>query len=410
MDPLAPHGPARASAARLGARGRRPQCASALLIATLAAATACQPAAAPVAKKPQAVQVGKVRAFELQRRDPATPAAMIGDFVLQGPGLRVEVQGGGRAEWRGAIVGLAQDGAAYDWESLTPLLAIDGALSEVRAQAIVVRKLGGRPAIVISGSAGGGQGAVFRVERSLRLADVGSALRITTRAWRVKGRAPRELAVVERVAWGGGFPVAPLVGQLLADTPVDAEWVARGSEARAVVVAALNGPARIIGRHADHGRVDLLRFTDVWLPTTRGTGELRAEALVSASNTGIAQAARRVGWVRKRPFDEVIALLDVSPPGASVQLFDSASGRAIVSGVPDDQRRVILPLPSASGSAGGARTLELRALAHGHAASDPVKITGPPYPPVKLTVSAASRLTVSAEHAATGEALPVRIR
>jgi hypothetical protein len=390
MESLARHGAARRFA---------------LSCALLAASPACRPAATPVAKKPQAVQVGQVSAFELQQRDPASPNAMIGDFVLQGPALRVQVQGGGRAEWRGAIVGLTQDGTSHDWESLSPLLAIDGVLGEVRVQRISARKLGGRPALVIAGSAGA-QGVIYRVERSVRLTDVGSAVRISTRAWRVQGPAPRELAVVERVAWGGGFPMAPLVGQLLADTPVQAEWVARGGDARAVVVAALNGPLRIVGRHADHGRLDQLRFTDVWLPVTRTGNELRAEALVSASTAGIAQAVRRVGWARGQPFAEVMAVLDVSPPGASVQLFDSGSGRAIVSGVPDDQRRVLLPLPAASLQ----RTLELRALAHGHAASDPVKITGPPYPLVKLAVSAASRLRVTAEHAATAEPLPVRIR
>jgi hypothetical protein len=323
---------------------------------------ACRPAVAPAPKKPPAVQVGKVRAFQLQRREPASPESMIGDFVLQGPGLRVEVQGAGRAEWRGAIVGLAQDGTAHDWESQLPLIAIDGALHELRVQQVTVRKLGGRPAIIVTGSVTG-KDAAFTVERSLRLSDVGSALRITTFVRWARGRMPKELAVVERVAWGGGFPVAPLVGQMLGDTPVDAEWIARDSSGRAVVVAALAGAVRIVGRHADHGRIDQLRFTDVWLPGTLRGRELRSDALLSASSAGTAQAVRRLGWVRKAPFSEVLALLDVSPPGASVQLFDAQSARAIVSGVPDEQRRVLLPLPAASLG----KPLELRALAHGHA-------------------------------------------
>src|SRR5258705_7493719 len=102
-----------------------------LLALTLAA---CKPAAAPGPPPPQTVQVGKVRAFELRAREPGSPESMVGDLVLQGPLLRVEVQGGGRAEWRGAIVGLKQEGAAHDWESLTPLLAVDGALRSIRIE------------------------------------------------------------------------------------------------------------------------------------------------------------------------------------------------------------------------------------------------------------------------------------
>src|SRR5689334_18737302 len=97
--------------------------ARASFVCSLLALCACKPSAAPKPRPPQTVQVGRVRAFELRVREPGAPESMVGDLVLQGPLLRVEVQGGERKETRGAIVGLKQDTTAHDWESLTPLLS-----------------------------------------------------------------------------------------------------------------------------------------------------------------------------------------------------------------------------------------------------------------------------------------------
>jgi len=427
-------------------RGRAPRFA-ALATCALVLAGACvsEPAKAPV--KPADVQAGDVRAFVVTE---AGAGRAIGDVALTGPQLEIGVHAQGRVDERDQVTALRQPEGApsasasnhrdHDWEALHALLEIDGALFEPTVSRVAVERIAGKPSITIEGyvelpgddagvatpargaSLAGLPKLRLQLKRWLRLADIGSALRITTSVRVLRGKVPATLRVVERVAWGGGSPLAPFVGELRAGVAIEADWVARSIEGRSVVVGAPAGLVRVIGHNVDHARKDLLRYTDVYLETqrveparkarSRATEPPRfdAELLLSASHGGLARAVRQLGWARGKPFVEAVAMLTTNPPSTEVQVVDAKTGVLAIAGIPDDKRRVILPLPSDALD----RALLVGARAGGIEASEwlPLKEAGqaPPYATILLAVPASSVLHIRVRHAATGEPLPARIR
>lgn len=378
--------------------------------------------------QPSEIRAGDTRAYVVAQPSAGT---LQGDVVLVGPQLEVSVHAHGRIEERGDIIGLRQpQGApntdasghtAHDWEALHMLLEVDDAVIEPNVSRVAIERVGDKPAVVIEASVeleaseaplpasrGGGRAglAKLRLElrRVMRLADVGSALRITTDVRVVRGKPPKSLRVIERVEWGGGSPVAPLVGELQPSVPVEADWVGRAIDGRAVVVGARQGRVRVVGHSVDHARIDLLRYTDVYVEAKAPS--FTSDVLLSASHAGLARAVRQLGWARGKPFAEAVAMLSTNPPSTRVQVVDAQTGALVVAGIPDDKRIVILPIvPDATG-----RALLVGAQARGIEASDWVPLTGPPYTPVALAVPASSVLRIRVQHAATGEPLPARIR
>src|SRR5690348_12378241 len=61
---------------------------------------ACAQAGTPEPKVQPQVKAGGVRAYEVREREADAPETMIGDFVLQGRGLRVAIDGATHAERR----------------------------------------------------------------------------------------------------------------------------------------------------------------------------------------------------------------------------------------------------------------------------------------------------------------------
>jgi hypothetical protein len=381
------------------------------------------------AVKPLEIRAGDTRAFVVTE---AGAGRALGDVALVGPQLEINVHAQGRADDRGNLVALRQPESAgapagghvdHDWEALSALVELEGMLIEPVIARVSVERVAGKAAIVIEGNvelAGADAGPLparggslsglpklrLELRRTLRLADIGSALRITTTLRTVRGQAPASLRVVERVAWGGGSLVAPFVGELQAGSLVETDWIGRSTDGRAVVVGALVGRIRVIGHNVDHARTDLLRFTDVYLEARADKAALfKTELLLSASHAGLARAVRQLGWARGKPFVEAAAMLTTNPPSTEVQVVDAKTGALAISGSPDDKRRVILPLPADAGS----HSLLVGARAGGIEASEWLPLP-PPYAPVTLAVPASSVLRIRVQHAATGEPLPARVR
>ena len=387
-----------------------------------------EPIQAPPA--PVVIHGGNVRAFVVT--EPGAGRAA-GDLALVGPQLEINVRGPSHVAQRGDIVALKQpEGApsndpstfrAHDWEALELLLEVDGQLLEPAMSRVGVARVAGKPAIVLEGTVelgGADAGAApargaspatlptLRLEltRTLRLADIGSALRVTTTVRATRGRAPESLRVVERVAWGGGKPFVPLVGELEGGNTVEADWVGRSNDGHAVVAGALAGRMRVLGHNVDHARQDLIRFTDLYLEPRATKLGFKADLLITASHAGLARAVRQLGWARGTPFTEAVAMLTTNPPNTEVEVIDPVTGLPAIAGIPDDKRRVILPLPEEAVG----RPLRVGARSGGIEASEWLMIEGPPYAPVTLAVPASSLLRVRVKHVATGEPLPARIR
>jgi hypothetical protein len=392
----------------------------------------CACASERIAEPPAPVVIhgGNVRAFVVTE---AGAGRAVGDLALVGPQLEINVRGQSHVDQRGDIVALKQpEGTpntdastfrAHDWEALEMLLEVDGQLLEPSIASVAVARVSGKPAIVIEGALELRRGdageapargaspaslAEVRLEltRTLRLADIGSALRITTSVRVTRGPLPEKLRIVERVAWGGGMPLAPLVGELEAGQAVDTDWVGRSNDGHAVVAGALEGRVRVLGHNVDHARTDLLRYTDLYLEPRSVKQLLKTDFLLSASHAGLARAVRQLGWARGKPYEELVAMLNTNPPSTEVEVIDPITGLPAITGIPDDKRRVILPLPEELLG----RPLRVGARSGGIEASEWLTIEGPPFEPVALAVPASSLLKVRVKHAATGEPLPARIR
>jgi hypothetical protein len=349
---------------------------------------------------------GDLRGYVVQPSGAAS-GVVAGDIVLEGPSLSVVVRASGQSDEWGAVVALQQArGQSHDWESLRPLIAIDGVLHQPRVRSVRLALASKRPAVVVEASIETASGEVS-VERTLRIADVRNVLRISTRVLVIDGPTPRSLQVVERVAFGGATPTAPMHGALQVSVPLEAEWIASAVERNAVLVASLAGAVRVMGHSVDHGRADLIRFTDVWLKTdVGGKGGYGAESVIATSNAGLGQAVRALGWVRGKPFVEAVVVLDTNPPDAQVEVVDMSTGKLVVSALPDEQRRALIPLPeSALRSA-----LSVRARAGGIAASESTELRGPPFQPLALTIPESSSMLISVRQTNTGEPLPARVR
>lgn len=368
---------------------------------------ACTP---PAADKPVALKElrkGALRGHLVQPSSSAEVGLVDGDVALESPTLSVVVRGAAQSAERGAIVAIRQPhGSTHDWESLRPLLALDEVLHELQVRAVRLAEVSRRPAIVVDAVVETESRYLF-VQRTFSIGNVHNALRIGTRVHLARGPAPREMRIVERVAFGGGTPIAPLHGPLQADAPVEVEWLARTIERTAIVVGPLAGEARVIGYSVDHGRSDLIRFSDVWFPArVESAGTYVAEACVTASQAGLGQAVRALGWMRGKPFAEAVAMLSTNPPDAQVEVVEATTGRFVVAATPDEQRRAILPLPDGALSV----PLAVSARAGGVEASDRMELTGPPYEPVILTIPESSKLLLRVSQATTGEPLPARVR
>jgi hypothetical protein len=115
---------------------------------------------------------------------------------------------------------------------------------------------------------------------------------------------------------------------------------------------------------------------------------------------------RQLGWVRGKPFVEACAMMTTHPPDAQVEVVDSETGRLVVAGVPDEELRVLLPLPERFVG----KPLLVGASARGTEASDWAKLQGPPYAPIRLAIPQSSALRIEARYAVSGEPMPVRVR
>ena len=345
------------------------------------------------------------RARVLEQAEAVGRGAVRGDVLLQGGQLEVLVGGMTRGANRGGILGVRQGATVHDWESLLPRLVIEGHAAEIAMARVQLRRVGDRPAVTMEGEVVWKRSKI-RVRRWLRIADVGSAVRITTVV-----TVPREerlrLAVVERVTWGGGGVTVPMHLSLSRGVPVTAEWVGRTLGRDAAVLGAMAGPVDIEAEPLDHGEVGSLRHTDVRLPTrAQAGGEWRSDAILSLSSDGAAEAVRRFGWARRAPFTEATVTLPSPAPGARVRVAMAESLVPVITGYPDGEHRVLLPLPPQALGA----TLVVVALAGERVATKPVPLPGPPYPSLQLSLPTQSTLSVRASAQAHGGRLPVRIR
>src|SRR4051812_29389501 len=101
------------------------------LLALLAiVASACAWDAPSPSARLRELRLHKQRAYVIERQPQAGRGRVVGDLALEGSDLQVQVRASGQNDERGALVAMRQSAGSHDWESLRPMLAVDGELLE----------------------------------------------------------------------------------------------------------------------------------------------------------------------------------------------------------------------------------------------------------------------------------------
>jgi hypothetical protein len=385
----------------------------ALAVAAVSAAASCgEP-------RPAALRAGDVSVRRVEEGGAPTAGGGIalvrGDWIVEGPSLRVVVGGPGREprEQRGAILqavipGMpARDGVVL----VAPRVHVGRRRYPVELRDAYALERDGRPILRLEGVARV-DGREVAVARELTVGRDAHTLSITTRVEPVdtEGGAMRIRPGV-KIAWGGATPWLPDLGLLGDEAWHDAHLVATENDGAATVFGVLDGPLRLVGTYETHGAARFLLDTEIIGPVrdaARGAPAYERAVLVVAPQ-GIGQATRRLGWARGRPFPEVLVRLPYAPPGSLVRIATARGDRSVMRARPGPRGEVIVPIPPLLGDEPG--PLVALALAPGHAPSDLVPLPSPPPPNAAVTVEIprGGRIRIAAR-AAGGARVPARAR
>jgi hypothetical protein len=338
--------------------------------------------------------------------------AQAGDWVLEGPSLRVVVGGLGReGEARGAILEAKAGGASED-ESivlLSPRLHSGRRRFTVRAEEMAALERSGRPVLRIDGVAEVG-GRTVDVARELTIGRSGREVSMTTR---IAPRGDRSLTVRAgaRIGWGGGTPWMPGSGWIDDATWHDGTFVAGEGRDVGTVFGVHDGPVRVLGEYERHGQASFLLHSEVIGPerTASEAAPAYERTTLAIAPRGIAEAVRRFGWARGAPFPEERFLLPNAPAGAEIRVVTEDGQRPVMRARPDALGAALVPLPQVDPRPDA--PLLAIATAPGHAESEPHRFSARGEHGVhSLVIPRGGRIRITARDAAGGAKLPARAR
>ncbi len=274
-----------------------------------------------------------------------------GDVVLSSDALRVVVAGGERDD---VPLGAVLEASLADGEGLargatvTPVLTRGERSFPLRFETFRLVRRGDnleRVAMRLRGSAtiDGHEVTVFL---EYRVSDDRHALMISTQVV-----APVELSLAPGflVGWGGHTPFVPGYGRLASALRREAVLVGidirTASGYAGAAFYADGSPLIVQADTTQHGPTVELRPTLLTLPSvTHAPGVAVGQRFgLSLSDHGLADAARRVGWLQGRPFPQVSVYVPRAPEDTRVRLRKH-SGPVILDAHPDDRGVAMLPL------------------------------------------------------------------
>ncbi len=355
------------------------------------------------------VEARQVEAFEAPDRAGAT-VTVPGDFVLSGGGLHLVVGGLLReGDARGAVLEMRAAGNAPTANVVLfrQTVYIGGAELRVRVQRMSLIERAGLPALRIEGVVQRG-GRTVQVARELSIGRVPGTLSVSTRLFSAGGEQGVRLGA--RLAWGGPLPFMPGVGTFSDERWHRGDWVGGEGAWSSVCFGFQRGGVTARGRFEEHSGTQLLLHTDVAqleaIALEPGVPYYEKNVLVLAP-PGLAAAVRKFGMWRGRMFPEVWVYLPRRPEGSEVTLSDQA-GRPLVSGRPDENGRVALPLVTPG--TGKVERYVAVAKAYGHAASEAISFREGDFGSIEMVIPEGGQIRVRVRDAQSHEPLSARIR
>ena len=338
--------------------------------------------------------------------------AQPGDWVVEGPSLRVVVGGLSReGEPRGAILEAEAEGAS-DEESivlLSPRLHVGRRRFPIRANEMVAITRDGRPVLRIDGVAEV-EGRTVDVAREITIGRSGREVSMTTRI-APRGEGGVDVRVGARIAWGGATPWLPGSGFTDDTDWHDAGFVAGEGREVGTVFGVHDGAVRVAAEYETHGQARFLLHSEVMGPTRTASASAPAyeRSTLAMAPRGLGEAVRRFGWARGAPFPEARFILPSTPPGAEIRVTTEDGARPVMRARPDVLGTAMVPLPPLD----DARDLALLAMATapGHAESESQRfIAARDRGPFVLDIPRGGRIRITTRDASTGLKIPARVR
>jgi hypothetical protein len=308
---------------------------------------------------------------------PGGVALTPGDFVLEAGGTRVVVGGmerGGAA--RGGILEMRAAGMAPDdgVALFGPRVHAGADVLRVTVTDMRIVARGDRPAVRLSGRARA-PGGPIEVAREVTLRGDGGWLSMRTRLHNRGRQGLPEVATGLRAGWGGAVPFVAGLGELDRPGWQRASWMGREGDGVALALAFDGHPVVVRGSWEQHGEARFLSGTEIRTEPRRveAGGSITWVAHLVTVRGNQAEAVRRLGWARGRPFREVHVQVPDAPGGARVEARTGTGEPVLRTAVgPDGQ--VLLPLPPLHEPVPEAGHV-LIGTAPGHADGDPVALT-----------------------------------
>ena len=357
----------------------------------------------------EGVEARRIEVFEPPERAGATITAP-GDFVLSGGGVHLVVGGLLReGDARGAVLEMSRAGNAPSTNVVLfrQTIQVAGAEHKIRVVRMFLIERHGKPALRIEGIVPL-EGRALDVARELSIGSVPGTLSVATRISSASGE--RDVRVGARLAWGGPVPFMPGVGTFNDEAWHRADWVGGEGALSSVCFGFENGGVAARARFEEHAGAKLLVHTDAMQAQSfalePGVPHYEKNVLVLAP-PGLAASVRTFGMWRGRMLPEVWVFLPRRPEGSEVKLSDAA-GRPLLSGRPDAQGRVVLPLVQSE--AGPVERYVVVASAYGHAASEELSFRPGDFGAAELNIPEGGQIRVRVREAKTHEPLAARVR
>ncbi len=335
-----------------------------------------------------------------------------GDFILESSTTRVVVGGLMRASGeRGAVLeAMLHDSPLYESiDLLTPRLQVGGGNYPIYVREIYASWRGNQPVLRSVGLAWVGKRS-FRVIQELTLDAEDSILIRRSETTSLDGKKVSGISVGVRIDWGGATPFVPGIGILEDGQWRQGDFIGKSANATSTLFGFHESQLRAAAKLEWSGLTAILTRTDAIPPsrTLPSWAKLTEKSYLIISRGGLAQAVRRLGWIRGKAFREVLAVLPYMPEGSKITIYD-AEMAPYVYAYPDPRGQAIIPLPREKGEKLD-RGYVAVATAYGHAHSDPVPI--PEQLGIRLTIEIpeGGHIRIRAKDAASGRPMSARAR
>jgi hypothetical protein len=335
-----------------------------------------------------------------------------GDFILESSTTRVVIGGLMRtSSERGAVLeAMLHDIPLYESiYSLTPRLQVGGGNYPIYVHDMYATWRGNQPVLRSVGLAWVGKRS-FRVVQELTLDTETPALICRSETTSVDGKSVSDIGVGVRIDWGGATPFVSGIGILEDNQWHRGDFIGNSANATSTLFGFQDNQLRAALKLECDGLGSFLSHTDA-IPLSRklpASGKLTQKSFLIITRGGLAQAVRRLGWVRGKPFREVLAVLPYMPEGSKITIYD-AEMAPYVYAYPEPNGQAIIPLPRGKGEKLDREYVAV-ATAYGHASSDPVPI--PEQLGIRLTIEIpeGGHIRFRARDAASGQPMSARVR